>query len=390
MARRVADNGEAAPMTREKIFQALAALGIGAAIAAGAGCGPGANGGPGGGGNPPPTPAIPADIYYVNTGETANRVTAQSSAPIVSGGIPSPLPGSPFATGQNGTTGAPFGIALAKGGTVLYAANSNSNNVTAFTVAANGTLTTIATTGVTGGTAPSGICVNPLSTLAAVVDTSGAVDTFTINGAGALVNAHTANGLNTPVTCAFSQDGAHVYVTSAAGIYGYSIDAAGNLASTLGSPYNMPNGFQGIATSSVAVFAASLTTSALGVFLINADGSLSFQQFAPVAAAPYGVALTPSGNAVYIACAGLRAVDGFSVNGVALNRLAGAPYPTQANKSAYVSVSSAGNLLVVLDELDLAVTLFAINSDGTLGFAPTNIYGIGVPAGANPAAVVAR
>ncbi len=378
-------------MTREKIFQVLTVLGIGAAIAAGAGCGPGANGNGGGGGNPPPTPPIPADIYYVNTGETANRVAAQNSAPVASGGIPSPLPGSPFATAQNGATGAPFGIALAKGGTLLYAVNSNSNNVTAFSVAANGTLTIISPTSVTGGTTPSGICVNPASSLAVVVDASGAVDTFTINGGtGALVNAHTANGLNTPVTCAFSQDGAHVYVTSAAGIYGYSIDAAGDLVATSGSPYNIPNSFQGIATTSIAVFAASLSTSALGVFLINADGSLSFQQFAPVAAAPYGVALTPSGNAIYVACAGLRAVDGFSISGLTLNRLAGAPYPTQANKSAYLSVSSAGNLLVVLDELDLAVTLFAINSDGTLGFAPTNIYGIGVPAGANPAAVVAR
>jgi len=376
-------------MMREKVFQVLTALGIGAAIAVGAGCGPGINGNPGGGGNPSPTPPIPAGIYYVNTGESTNRVTAQNSAPVASGGVPSPLPGSPFSTGQNGAAGAPFGIALAKGGTVLYAVNSSMNNVTAFAVAGDGTLSTIATTGVTGGTIPSGICVNPASTLAAVVDTSGAVDTFTI-GAGALVNAHTANGLNTPVTCAFSQDGAHVYVTSAAGIYGYSIDAAGNLVATTGSPYNVPNGFQGIATTSIAAFAASLNASALGVFLINADGSLNFQQFAPVAAAPYGVALTPSGNAVYVACAGLRAVDGFSVNGVTLNRLAGAPYPTQANKSAFLSVSGAGNLLVVLDELDLAVTLFAIKGDGTLGFAPTNIYGIGVPAGANPAAVVAR
>jgi 6-phosphogluconolactonase (cycloisomerase 2 family) len=377
-------------MTREKIFQVLAVLGIGAAIAIGTGCtGPGYNGNGGGGGNPTPTPPIPAGIYYVNTGENPNRVTAQNSAPVAGGGIPSSLPGSPFSTGQNGAAGAPFGIALAKGGTVLYVVNSSMNNVTAFAVAGDATLSTIATTSVTGGTNPSGICVNPASTLAAVVDTSGAVDTFTI-GAGALVNAHTIGGLNTPVTCAFSQDGTHGYVTGAVGIYGFNIDAGGTLTTITGSPFNAVTAYQGIATTSTAAFAASQTASGLGVFLIQADGSLQFQQLLPTAAAPIGLALTPSGNAVYVACAAARSVDGFSINGVTLNRLGGAPYPTQANQSAYLSVSSAGNLLVVLSKIDLAVTLFAIKSDGSLGFAPANLYGIGVPAGANPAAVVAR
>jgi DNA-binding beta-propeller fold protein YncE len=380
-------------MTREKIFQVLTVLGIGAAIAIGTGCtGPGYNGNGGGGGNPTPTPPIPAGIYYVNTGENPNRVTAQNSAPVAGGGIPSNLPGSPFGTGQNGATGAPFGIALAKSGTVLYVVNSSMNNVTAFAVAADGTLTLIAagTTGVTG-TGPSGICVDPASTRAAVADaTSGSVDTFTISGTNTLVAAHSAGGLNTPVTCAFSQDGTHVYVTGAAGIYGFNIDAGGALTPIAGSPYDNTTPFQGIATTLTAAFAASQTASGLGVFLIQADGSLQFQQLLPTAAAPIGLALTPSGNAVYVACAGARAVDGFSINGVTLNRLGGAPYPTQANQSAYLSVSSAGNLLVVLSKIDLAVTLFAIKSDGSLGFAPANLYGIGVPAGANPAAVVAR
>jgi hypothetical protein len=111
--------------------------------------------------------------------------------------------------------------------------------------------------------------------------------------------------------------------------------------------------------------------------------------FQNTAAGPYGVAVSPNGQNVYIASAGARALDGFHISGGTLSHLINAPYQTQATQSAYIAVSSSGNLLVDLSPPDLAVTLFLINSDGSLGYAPTNLYGIpNLPSGPVAAVVV--
>jgi 6-phosphogluconolactonase (cycloisomerase 2 family) len=367
--------------------------------AAMAGCGGSSYGGTGTG--PTPTPPIPAGIYYVNGGTSPNKVPALSSAPIASGSQPSPLPGSPFSTNtENGSAGAPFGMALAKGGSVLYVVNSNAGSVSTFPVNADGTLGTPLAPVSTGGTSPSGVCVDPTSLFAAAVNTtSPSVQSYTIGAGGALAAtgaAVSSGGITSPQACAFSADSKYLYVTNGAGaggVSGYSVaPGTGVLAMLPGSPYNLAGSHpcQGIALTSTALFATNFAENQVTAFLIPGTGQLQSATPFGTAISPSSLAISPNGKYLYVATPGAQAVDGYSVNGFALARLAGAPYPTQATKTAMVTINSAGTLLAALDEQAPGVTLFAVKSDGTLGFAPQNEYTLPALAGQNPMAIVLR
>ncbi|MBV8172224.1 MAG: beta-propeller fold lactonase family protein, partial [Candidatus Eremiobacteraeota bacterium] len=324
-----------------------------ATIAVGAGCAGGGTTG-GGGGNPTPAP-IPAADYYVNGGMNVNEIFGFSTAPVGVTGTPAPLNNSPYSTvGANGSAGAPFGITLAKGGSVLFAVNNPQGSVSAFTVNGDASLTLVSSTN-TQGAAPSGVCAAPNGTVAAVADTgSNQLETFTIAANGTLAQAHVTapsqNGLDAPLDCAFSPDSAHVYVTDSAGASGisaFSVDGAGNITTI--ATYSVDSGMpaQGIAISSAAtplVFATTQAGNGMGVYAISSGGVLSPQAFQPTAIAPIGVAVAPNAQSVYVAAAGAKAVDGFHINGFSLSELSGAPYTTQATQSAYPSISSAGSL----------------------------------------------
>jgi len=350
----------------------------------------------GGGSGSNQTTPIPSGIFYVNEGTASpNTVGAFSTSQISGGGQLSALTGSPFqVTGQNGAAGAPFGIALAKSGTVLYVVNSNQASFSEFTVNMNGTLVLANTYAV--GKSPSGICVDPLSEFAAVVNTAdNSVQPFAVNADGSLKAASpaNANGLSSPVACTYSPDSKYLYVSNFSGpggISGFSVSSgSGALSPLMHSPYlTTTKLLQGIVAIGTIIFAADLANNGLQILQILANGDLTYQETFTTAAGPIGLAVAPGGKFLYVAAAAKQAVDGYTVNGLSLSPLPGTPYTTGANKTAMVSVNSAGTLLVALDELDCAVTVFAIRSDGTLGYAPMNEYMF--CNGANPMAVVAR
>ncbi|HZV79396.1 MAG TPA: hypothetical protein VFF60_07230, partial [Candidatus Binatus sp.] len=88
----------------------IAAVVSAAAIGLGAGCA-GQGGTTTNPSNPTPAP-IPADNYYVNAGTNLNNVYGLTTSTIGVSGTPSPLNNSPYSTGANGGSGAPFGITL--------------------------------------------------------------------------------------------------------------------------------------------------------------------------------------------------------------------------------------------------------------------------------------
>ena len=353
-------------------------------------------GGTGGGPGPGPGPSIPSGIFYVNEGVGASNVIgAFSTSQIAGGGQLAALAGSPVTViGQNGATGAPFGIALAKAGAVLYVVNTNQPSVSAFTVNADGTIVPTAIASYTVGTSPSAVCVDPSSQFAAVVNTGdNTVQPYAINANGSLAAAPlaTTNGLNSPSGCVYSSDSKYLYVSNdggTGGISGFSVGALGALTKLPFSPYVAGHNLQGIVASSTTVYAADQMNNGVEALSISPSGDLVSPSFSGTAAGPIGLALTPNGKYLYVAAAGRQAVDGYAVSGPAVTALSGTPFATNANKTAMVSVNSAGTLLVALDELDRAVTLFAIKSDGTLGFAASNEYGFASTG--NAMAVVAR
>ena len=358
-----------------------------------AGCNPNSyGGGGGGGGNPTPTPPIPAGDYYVNSGQNPNQVYAFSTAPIASNGQPSGLTGQPYSTTRMGQTGAQFGMAFALSEAVLYVSNFDDNSISIFPVnAADGSLGAPATK--TVGSGPAGICVDPTSAFLVVVNAAAnTIQSFTIGAAGALtlVTTTATTELTSPVDCAFSTDSKTVYVSNNAnpgGVTAFTVSAGATL--TLLNTWPLATDtFQGIVATSGAVFAATQGGNGVGVYQTAAGGNLIPQAVTPTAFGPIGLALSPNGKYLYVAAAAKQAVDAYAINGVSLTQLTGAPYQVLTNGLSYVSVNSAGTLLVALDVVDHAVTPFAITSTGTLGFPPQAEYVYG--AAGNPKAIIVR
>jgi len=373
-----------------KAYRLLAALiltGCSSAAAPGSG---------GGGGNPLP---IPSAIFYVNLGTTTanNSVAAFSTAPVAGGGTPSALTGSPYNTTGSSSVGSPFGIAFKPGRGFLYAVN-DTGTVSAFTVNADGTLATLGSAVSTGGTGASGIALNPAGTFAAAANSvNNTVQMFSVavNGTLAAVGSPVGTGgLNAPAAVAFSQDGAHLYVSNnggSGGVSGFNVSILGALTAISGSPFASGGAAtQGIVVSpnGSTVYAADQDTSKIAALAIAGDGSLSSQGTVSTATAPIGIALNAAGTILYVAAAASNAVDVFTVSGSSMSHLAG-PYATQSTKTAMVSLDGSGKLLVALDELSFGATLFAVRPDGTLNGAPAPSYSIGTNSG-HPAAVLAR
>lgn len=360
-----------------------------------AGCNPNSYGGGGGGGNPTPTPPIPSGDYYVNAGiGPNNEVFGFSTAPIASNGQPSALTGSPYNAGAAVAGGAPFGIALTPNGSFLYVANAGApGGITGFPVNADGSLGAAFGPVSTNGNSPNGICVDPGSALLVAVNNgSNTIESFTISAVNGTLTAAASigTGLNAPVACAFSTDSKTVYVSNsgAPNVAAFSITSGGTLAALVGSPYTVgSNSFQGIVATSSAVFAATPAGAGVGVYQVAGGGALVPLAVVPSAAAPAGLAISPNGKYLYVASQAAEGVDVFSVSGSALSHLAG-PYQLFTNGLTYVSVNSAGTLLVALNVVDHAVSPFAITGAGTLGFAPQAEYVFGSSATAK--AIVAR
>src|SRR5215469_3364212 len=276
----------------------IAAVVSAAAIGLGAGCA-GQGGTTTNPSNPTPAP-IPADDYYVNAGTNFNNIFGLTTSTIGVSGTPSPLHNSPYSTGVDGSSGAPFGITLANAGSVLLAVNNPVGSVSSFTVNPDGSLTLVSTTP-TKGAAPSGVCAAPTAMVAAVADTgSNQLETFTIAADGTLSQAAATlanqNGLNKPLDCAFSPNSSFVYVTDSggsSGISSFAVSGAGAITSN--STFSVDSGqtAQGIAISNAAtplVFATTQAGNGMGVYAISTGGALSPLTFQPTAIAPIGVA----------------------------------------------------------------------------------------------------
>jgi 6-phosphogluconolactonase (cycloisomerase 2 family) len=133
------------------------------------------------------TTAIVQDFLYAgNSG--SNNVSAFSIDPVT--GVLTPAPGSPFATG--GSADIFFGISLATtpNEEFLIAANAGSNTITVYSIAANGALSQIAGSPFSGGAggSPNGIKVTPDGKFLAVAGpTTNTVSMFGISATGRLI-----------------------------------------------------------------------------------------------------------------------------------------------------------------------------------------------------------
>jgi 6-phosphogluconolactonase (cycloisomerase 2 family) len=301
-----------------------------------------------------------------------------------------------------------FSIALANGTTPVtytpkfaYAANSDANTVSGYTVdAESGSLTPVPGSPFKTG-APSGSVPQPVSV---AVDPSGkfeyAVD-FNGNGPNGFVSGYTINALtgsltlvsgspfavgNEPRTVTIDPSGRFVYITNpfSDNISGFSINATtGNLAALSGSPFKTGTGSSpwsvAIDPSGMFLCVTKIATNQVESFSIDpTSGNLTAISTQPTGMEAEGVVVDPTGRFVYVAAFGIYAYT-ISPTGV-LTPTSGSPF-TDGGFPIAVVVDPSGRFLYAANNQTFDVSAFAI--DPNTGDLAT-ITGSPFPAGSFP------
>lgn len=268
-------------------------------------------------------------LYVANDG--SNNVSGFDINP--STGALTLVPGSPFSTG--GLSGG-IGISLdcTPNGQFLIAANTGSNNITVFSVAANGALTPVAGSPFAAGGQPDGVKVTPDGKfLSVALFFNDAIGMFSI----------AANGVVTPVP------GSPFNSPGAGSVAGVEINCAGNL-----------------------LFAAQANFGGtdVDVFNIAANGTLTLVQSSnnPGVGDNSNVAvLSPNQQFLFVSNQFSNSVTVFSVaaNGM-LTLVPGSPFGGTGGEPSGVVTNAAGTFLFTANFDNSTVTSFSIGGNGAL------------------------
>ena len=335
-------------------------------LPAGCGDGGGDGGGFGGGGGGEPLGG--------GSGTTSVLYVANSGSDNVSGysinatsGTLSAIPGSPFVN-----VSAPSAIAVSSNGFFAYVANSPANNVTAFRVGTDGALLLGESTAATPnpapvGTTPRAIAISQDSRFLYVANSgSDSVTVFSIGTAGVLTRVPptmgnpnpAAVGGSAPIALATPQTGRFLYVANSASntVTAFQIETSGLLT-------QVPPAGPG--TNPISVRGTGPTALAMspnGQFLYVTNGASNTVTAFQVATSGLLTLVPPAGSNPNPVSTG-----GATPNGIAV-----------ASNGAYLYIANGeGN-----------VSAFAIGSNGLLTLVPASGTAPNpTPAGSNPAAV---
>jgi 6-phosphogluconolactonase len=228
----------------------------------------------------------------------------------------------------------------------VYVANESSNNVSAYSIGANGALTPVPGSPFAAGTQPQSVAVDPTAKFAYVANLGvppdfigNNISAYSIGANGALTpvpGSPFAAG-SRPALVAVDPTGRFAYVANA-GIFpingsvsAYSIGANGALTQVPGSPFAAGNSPNSVAVDPTAKFAyvANFNGNNVSAFSIGANGALTPVPGSPFAAgnSPFSVTVDPTGKFAYVANASSNNVSAFSIgaNG-ALTPVPGSPF----------------------------------------------------------------
>jgi 6-phosphogluconolactonase len=272
-------------------------------------------------------------VYVANGG--GNNVSAYS---IGANGSLTPVPGSPFAAELN-----PFSVAVDPTGKFAYVANLFSNNVSAYSIGANGALTPVpGSPFLAGSSGPFSVAVDPTGKFAYVANSGGFVGGFPFNG----------------------------------NVSAYSIGANGALTPVPGSPFaaELKNPFS-VAVDPTGKFAyvADMDGNNVSAYSIGANGALTPVPGSPFAAGifPASVAVDPTGKFAYVANSGNFPfsngnVSAYSIgaNG-ALTPVPGSPFLAGIEPFS-VAVDPTGKFAYVANPFRNNVFAYSIGANGAL------------------------
>lgn len=284
----------------------------------------------------------------------------------------------------------------------LYTAGPGTNEVFAFSIHENGSITALGNPNFPVGSQPSSIVIHSPGDFVYITNFAGAnltqLNVNTGNGNllvppvnSALPPLTPANLFNTggnPVAAVISSNAPHLYVLnqSPGNISAFLLDPSLGGLSVITNPPGNPAGAistygtltlptsMAITPGGGLLFVASPSTGTVSAFAVNnSDGSLAAVAGSPFAvggagATPTWVTVDASGKFLYVADSAHNAVLGFSIgtNGT-LNAIAGSPFAAGANPT-HLAVSGDGTLLFASNTNDNTVSAYVIDAGtGALG-----------------------
>ncbi len=272
--------------------------------------------------------AVSADVSVFTIDPTSGALTS--------------VAGSPFKTGAaSGATA----LAPTPDGKFLMAANSGANTVSVFSVATNGVLTL--TSQFPTANTPDAAKVSPDGRFLAVAEpfNNNVVEMFSIAADGSLTSLGTFAGsgisfaemADVDINCANNMLYASEYNGTDTIVDAYSIGSGGTLTAISGSPFSAAGDFSAavlLSPDDKTLFVSN-PLGTLAVASVAADGSLSFLAGSPFAmidpSTPAGIATSADGHFLYVA----NFKNFVSVFDVAANgtptEVAGSPFSTGAS-----------------------------------------------------------
>ena len=305
-------------------------------------------------------------VYAV--GNASNNVAALD---IGSGGLLTPVPGSPFAAGTNADS-----IAMTPDGRRAYVVNAGTipPSVSAYNVTATGALTPIAGVFYVGAL-PLGNAVTPSGQFMYVNNRdSGDVSAFEIHGTGAMTvvpgSPFPVGGL--PVGIAVAADGRFLYTQNLEGtVSALAIGADGTLGTVPGSPFaggGKEPWAGAVSPDGRFLYVANLGSNDISAFAIAPNGSLTLLPGFPVAsggAETNGIAVSPDGRRLYAMNSATIGSFAISASG-ALEPLPSAPVPAGSPARSGAVTPDGTRLYVAAFAKGKAVLGFGIDPPGTL------------------------
>ncbi len=242
--------------------------------------------------------------------------------------------GPPVLSGNSSSTtnSEPYGVAVSPNGQNLYDANYQSGTVSTFTIGAGGVLTQQGTGITSGSSGPGWVAVSPNGQNVYVTNYSGGtVSTFSMGTGGTLtpqgspVSTGSGNG-SEPENLAISPNGQDLYIANHADgtVSTFSIGSGGALT-VQGAPVpsgtSIGSGPEGIAVSpsGANLYVTNESEGTVSAFAIGSGGALTAEgSSSPISGTatssqPFGAAVSPSGQDLYVANFALGSVSTFSI-----------------------------------------------------------------------------
>ena len=332
-------------------------------------------------------------FVYVNNNLNPSTVSAYSVGADCS---LTPVPGSPFPTGEAvGTASSTVNLAEVCGNN-LYAANTDSNTITVFVIdPATGALTALGSPVPVPGSFSMNISCTPDGRFLYVARSSSTIIVFSRAANGSLTFVQEVlSGDDRPLDIKVSPTGAFLLVSNSnsSNVVPFTINQT-NGTLTRGTPVPTASSPSEIEINCAATLAFVGTREGVNVYSIGAGGALTpvmGSPFNPVGDGNWNIQLSPDDRFLFVSHINSNTMSVMSVAaGGTLSEIAGSPFANTGGAFPQAAVTNAAGTCLFAFNGNQGATAFSIAADGSLARVGAATGGSGFAGGiaAYPAAI---